>query len=109
MRDENRRAEKDDPIGALGLYGPGHNRYSTPVALFGVVVVGLVFCLSGVLGILGALSSRAKEFERFGTTESHWVGFFFSAMLIVVGGFLAHPGVIYFGRRILRSHRTGPH
>jgi hypothetical protein len=95
-RRQDRRRESMRP---LGLYGYGENRYATPFSLFAIIVVGVVFCIGGVLSLLGTLSARGKEVQRLGSAQSHWSGFVLSGLMVITGAFIAHPGIIYCARR----------
>ena len=89
----------------LGLYSANQIRSETPFTLFGVIIVGTVFCFGGIVLFWSTVVARSKEFAASGTADSHVGGFLFALGMFICGIFFAHAGVIYFGRRLLTRVR----
>lgn len=85
----------------LGLYSYEQRKYSTPFGLFVVIIIGTAIFLTGVGKLSAVLRVRQLELERFGSPEPHLWGFVVAVATIIMGVFLAHPGIIFWARRLL--------
>jgi len=90
--------------GGLGLYSHEQCRNTTAFQFYGQIVVGVIVALFGLFLAWGLWKTRLQEISEYGNADSHYAGFAFSFGVIVVGAFMAHPGVIYCWRR-LSAHR----
>ena len=84
----------------FGLYSYGQTKAETSFTFFGVIVVGVVFFVGGLLQLAVVISVRSKELQQYGQAESHFLAFGSAISMLVMGSFIAHPGVIYWARRI---------
>jgi ABC-type Fe3+ transport system permease subunit len=92
---------KDESQG-IGLYTREQEKNTTPFQYFGQVVGGGVVFLCGVLLLVAIFDHRSRETAQFGSPESHLYGFVVAGAVIALGIFMAHAGVIFWGRRVRR-------
>jgi formate hydrogenlyase subunit 3/multisubunit Na+/H+ antiporter MnhD subunit len=90
----------------IGLYTEEQGKNTTPFQYFAQIVVGAVFFCVGVLLLVGIFDARSRETLKFGSPDPHLGAFLFAAVLIIIGMFMAHAGVIFWGRRILARLRS---
>jgi len=93
----------------IGLYTYEQAKNTSPFQFFAQIIVGTIVILVGGLFFYHALSVRADEIRHYGAAEMHlwnWVG---SLAIVVIGLFMAHAGLIFYARRLLRrlSRSTG--
>ena len=86
--------------GGLGLYSHEQCRNTTALQFYGQIIVGATVALFGLFLTWGIWRTRLQEISEYGTADSHYAGFAFSAGVILVGVFMAHPGVIYSWRKL---------
>jgi biotin transporter BioY len=83
----------------IGLYNREEEKNTTPFQYFAQIVGGVVVFLCGALYLIIIFGLRHKETVQFGSAEPHLYGFAIASATIVVGIFIAHAGVIFWGRR----------
>jgi hypothetical protein len=86
---------------AIGLYTAEQEKNTTPFDYFASIIIGGVVLFCGALYLVIIFGLRHKETLQFGTAEPHLYGFVVAFAIIAVGIFMAHAGVIFWGRRFL--------
>lgn len=104
-RSEGRRKKRE----GVGLYSYEQVRGTTSFQYFAQIVVGAVFCGIGTLLLYHQFELRSEETKMFGTAENHVWGWVASSALVLIGMFMAHAGLIVYGRRVHRWARRKLH
>ncbi len=99
LRHRGGKLEKREGV---GLYTYEQVRGTTSFQYFAQIVVGTVFCGIGALLLYHQFELRSEEAKMFGTAEAHLWGWVASSAVVVIGIFMAHAGLIVYGRRIHR-------
>ena len=90
--------------GGLGLYNHEQCQNTTAFQFYGQIVVGAIVSALGLFLVWGVWKTRLQEISEYGRADSHYGSFLFSFAVLVIGMFMAHPGVIYCWRK-LTAHR----
>jgi len=105
------KGKDEDENQGVGLYTREQEKNITPFDYFAQIVVGAVVFFCGVLLLVVIFDHRSREAVQFGSPEPHLYGFVVAGAIIVVGIFMAHAGVILWGRRVrmhLKKRRQRP-
>jgi hypothetical protein len=94
--------------GGLGLYTYPQIRNTTPFQLVAQIVVGLFVALMGALLFWGVWRTRIEEISNYGSANSHLGGFTLAAAVILIGVFWAHPGIIFYLRKLRTPDDRSP-
>jgi len=86
----------------IGLYTYEQARNTTPFQYFAQIVVGTIVALVGGLLIYHFIALRGEEIRKFGSAEAHVWNWITSLVVVVIGVFMAHAGVIFYARRIIK-------
>lgn len=94
--------KKRDKREGVGLYTYEQVKGTTSFQYFAQIVVGAVFSGIGVMLLYHQFEVRREEARMFGTAEGHFWGWIASFALVAIGVFMAHAGLIVYGRRVCR-------
>jgi hypothetical protein len=90
--------------GGLGLYDHEQCRNATAFQFYGQIVIGAIVAAFGLFLVWGVWKTRLQEISIYGRADSHYGSLVFSFAVVVIGAFMAHPGLIYCWRK-LSAHR----
>jgi hypothetical protein len=97
----------------IGLYTYEQVKNGTPFGYFAQIVVGTIVAATGALLVYHVVTVRSEEIQVYGSADPHFWGWLAGLAVILIGLFMAHAGLIYYGRRIhhkmLRPHRKPQH
>jgi len=80
-------------------------RNTTAFQFYGQIVVGTIVAAFGILLICGVCKTRLQEISEYGRADPYYGSFAFSFAVVVIGVFMAHPGVLACWRK-LTAHRS---
>ena len=83
----------------IGLYTYEQAKNTTPFQYFGQIVVGTIIASLGGLLLYHTATVRS---EKYGSADTHIWGWVGSLVVVVIGLFMAHAGVIFYARRLAR-------
>jgi len=96
------RGDKRDGREGVGLYTYEQVKGTTSFQYFAQIVVGAVFSGAGGMLLYRQFEVHRQEAKMFGTAEGHLWGWVASFALVAIGIFMAHAGLIVYGRRVCR-------
>jgi hypothetical protein len=86
--------------GGLGLYDHEQCRNTTTFQFYGQIIIGALVAAFGIFLLWGVWKTRLQEISQYGTSDSHFGSVAFGFAVVVIGAFMAHPGVIYCWRKL---------
>jgi|HubBroStandDraft_3_1064219.scaffolds.fasta_scaffold337111_1 hypothetical protein len=87
----------------IGLFTYEQAKNTTPFQYLAQVVVGIVFFLAGGLLVYHVTIVRGEEIRAFGSPEMHLWDWSTSLAMMIIGVFMAHAGIIFYARRIIKE------
>jgi hypothetical protein len=92
------RDEKD----TFGLWAPQQTKSENAITFTGEIFGGVIIALCGAAIAYVNARTIIDERAQFGGASPHIGAWLMAIGLMLIGGFLAHAGVIYWCRRIFR-------
>ena len=87
----------------IGLYTYEQEKNTTAFDYFGEIVVGLIIASLGGLLVYLCVIVRTEEIQKYGFAETHLWSWSGSLAVVLIGLFMAHAGLIFYGRRIAKK------
>ena len=86
--------------GGIGLYSYEQEKYVTPFQYLAQIAVGAFIFGMGTLLLYRVASDRTEEIRKYGAANSHFWGWLGGCVILVIGAFMAHAGVIFYSQKI---------
>jgi H+/Cl- antiporter ClcA len=84
----------------IGLYTYEQVKNVTAFDYFGLIVIGAVVSALGSFLLHHLISLRGEQIRNYGSAEGAVWGWITGVIMVVIGLFTAHTGVIFYARRV---------
>jgi formate hydrogenlyase subunit 3/multisubunit Na+/H+ antiporter MnhD subunit len=88
--------------GGIGLYTHEQEKNTTAFDYFAKLVLGSLIAALGGLLLYHGRTVHGEEIRKYGSADTNIRGWVWSLVLIVIGLFVAHAGLIFYLRRIAK-------
>jgi hypothetical protein len=92
----------------VGLYTYEQVKNTSPFQYFAQIVVGMIVAATGGLFLYHEAVVRTEEVQRYGSAETHVWGWLGGLAIVMIGLFMAHAGLVFYGRRIVGAFSRKP-
>jgi hypothetical protein len=99
LLDSRRGKDEKD---SFGLYPPQQTKGENAITFTGGIVVGVIVAICGAAIAYANAKTIIDERAHLGGASPHIGAWLMAVGLMLIGGFLAHAGVIYWCRQIFR-------
>ncbi len=86
----------------IGLYTYEQAKNTTAFDYFAQVVVGTIVAALGGFILGHEIAVRSEQIRKYGSAETNVWGWITGLAMVVIGLFMAHAGVIFWTRRMLK-------
>jgi hypothetical protein len=90
----------------IGLYTYEQVKNTTAFQYFGQVVVGTIVAAVGFVILCRQIAVRSEEVRKYGSSEADLRGWITGLVIVVIGLSMAHAGVIFWTRRMVKRIRV---
>jgi hypothetical protein len=95
---DSRRGKNENE--RFGLFSPQQTKGENAITFTGALVVGAILALCGAAIACANVLTIIHEHTQFGEASSHVGAWLMAIGLMLIGGFFAHGGTIYWCRQL---------